>query len=148
MLVTAAEMFGGKRRATQLAAQARARAAAAIARRLCQRPLHGWCSGNNLYGKHSIAIPAQVDMMGLCRSCYKITYPFQYAWKAKLGLPGYRDLMHASNESRKRKAIHISPRMVISVSGLAEICERLMNDVLSGETVAATELTVCVTLAL
>ena len=56
--------------------------------------------------------------------------------------------MYGSNKSRLRKASHISPRMLISVSGLAEICERLMNDVLSGETVAATELTVCGTLAL
>ena len=96
MLVTAAKMLGGKRRANQLAEEARARATAADAQKVCERPLYGWCDGN-----HSTAKPAQIGMMGLCRLCYKATYPDEYAWKAKVGLPGYRDL------KRARKSIHL-----------------------------------------
>ena len=120
MLVTAAGMFGGKRRATRLARQARAIAAAAIARQYCQ-------------------IPPQMTMIGLCRSCFRIVCP----WEANLVTRGYRDLMLASIEGRERKAIHISPPGVIPISEVEKISERMMNDAQRGERVVPTELTVC-----
>ena len=121
MLVTAVVMFGGKRRATRLARQARAIAAAAIARQYCQ-------------------IPAQMSMMGhLCSSCYRILCP----WEADLGQRGYRDLMPASIEGLEHKAIHISPRVVIPICEVKKISGRMMNDAQRGERVVPAEITVC-----
>ena len=51
------------------------------------------------------------------------------------------------SEGRKRKAIHITPRMVIPTSEAEKICERLLTDAQNGTKVVATDCTLCGTLS-